>query len=165
MSDVLSAVPATHSVDTGVHDTDKIAKALCDVVADTYRLIFKTHAYHWNVEGPLFYSIHKLTEEQYEEMFAAVDEVAERVRALGHLTPMTLTRITGDSVIQDLEATPCARDMVADLARDHERVAHRLHAAIEIAEAGKDDVTADLLTGRSAFHERAVWMLRAIAAD
>jgi starvation-inducible DNA-binding protein len=165
MADSLKVVPESTPVKTGVREPEKVAKALSDTVADTYRLIFKTHAYHWNVEGPLFYSIHKLTEEQYEEMFDAVDEMAERVRALGQLTPATLKAIIEMSVVEDLGELPSARTMVEDLAKDHQRVAHRMHAAIDIAESGNDDVTADLLTARSAFHEKAAWMLRAIAAE
>lgn len=164
MTDSLSVVPSETEVKTGVRHTEKIADALSSTVADTYRLIFKTHAYHWNVEGPLFYSIHKLTEEQYEEMFAAVDVMAERVRALGQLTPMSMKALVADSVVNDLDEMPSARDMVEDLAGDHSRVAHRMSAAIELAEDNKDPMTADLLTARSTFHEQAAWMLRAIAA-
>lgn len=161
----LKVVPDGDKVRTGVRDTAPIAGALAGILADTYRLTFKTHGYHWNVEGPLFYSIHKLTEEQYEDMFAATDELAERIRALGHLAPMAITSIVESSVVTDPEGRPNAAEMVADLASDHERVAHRLHALIKIAEDQRDDVTADLATERSAFHEKAAWMLRAIAAE
>ena len=82
MTDSLKVVPSTDSVSTGVRDTEALAEGLGDILADTYRLVFKTHAYHWNVEGPLFYSVHKLTEEQYENMFAAADELAERIAQL-----------------------------------------------------------------------------------
>jgi starvation-inducible DNA-binding protein len=165
MADALKTIPAETRVKTGVRAPERVAKALCECVADTYRLIFKTHAYHWNVEGAAFYSIHKLTEEQYEEMFAAVDVMAERVRALGQLTPVTFQSLCDLSVIEDKDEAPSARAMVEDLVANHERVAHRLHAAIEIAEQARDVVTADLLTARSAFHEKAAWMLRAIVAE
>ncbi len=165
MADALNVVPKTEDVETGVSNRDAIAQALSDVLADTYRLIFKTHAYHWNVTGPLFYSVHKLTEEQYEEMFAAADEIAERIRALGKLAPASFAALGETSVLKDPEALPSAGGMVTDLAEDHERVAHRLHALIRLADAGNDDVTADLATARSAFHEKAAWMLRAIAAE
>ncbi|GAB5375983.1 MAG: Dps family protein [Acuticoccus sp.] len=164
MSKALNVVPSNHAVETGVKNTKKIATGLADVLSDTYALILKTHAYHWNVEGPLFYGVHNLTEEQYENMFSAADELAERIRALGHLAPMKLTATIESSVIEDKSKAPTAIEMCADLAADHERVAHRLHALIEIAEDNKDAVTADLATARSAFHEKAAWMLRAIAA-
>ena len=85
MSNALNVVPSEDKVSTGVRDTESIAEGVANVLADTYRLVFKTHAYHWNVEGPLFYSVHNVTEGQYEDMFKAADELAERIRALGHL--------------------------------------------------------------------------------
>lgn len=163
MTDALSVVPTADDVSTGVKETASIAEALADVLADTYHLVFKTHAYHWNVEGPLFYSIHKLTEEQYENMFGATDELAERIRALGELAPNKMRDITARSVLEDAAGEMSAHDMVADLASDHERVAKRLHALIELVEGRRDPVTEDLATERSAFHEQAAWMLRAIA--
>ena len=165
MTRAIEIQPHLQDVKTGVRDSGTIAKGLADVLSDTYALIHKTHAYHWNVEGPLFYSVHNLTEEQYEDMFAAADELAERIRALGHLAPMRLTSVIETSVVKELGHTPSAGEMCRDLAKDHERVAHRLHALVEIAEERRDVVTADLATARSAFHEKAAWMLRAIAAE
>ena len=98
-------------------------------------------------------------------MFAAADALAERIRALGEIAPMSLSTVTGNSVISDLGGKPSAREMVVDLAEDHERIAHRLHDLIEIAGNQRDPVTEDLATGRAAFHEEAAWMLRAIATD
>lgn len=164
MSQELKAVPRTAEVETGVRDPKAIAKGLCDVLADTYAMIMKTHAYHWNVEGPLFYGVHHLTEEQYEDMFEAADVLAERIRALGHRAPMRLTGIIEDSVVEEADAAPSATEMCTQLAGDHEQIAHRLHALIELAEEHKDMVTSDLATERSAFHEKAAWMLRATAA-
>ena len=163
MTDALKVVPSADDVATGVRDTAPLAKGLASVLADTYRLTFKTHAYHWNVEGPLFFSVHKLTEEQYENMFAAADELAERIRALGHLAPSRLAQIIDDSALSDAEGALDAAGMIDDLASDHERVAHRLHALAEMAGERKDIVTEDLATERSSFHEQAAWMLRAIA--
>lgn len=163
MTDALRVVPSSDTVSTGVRDTATIAEGLADVLADTYRLVFKTHAYHWNVEGPLFYSVHKLTEEQYENMFDAADELAERIRAVGHLAPSSMADIMARSKIDDKNGELSAADMIEDLAADHERISHRLHALIELVEGKKDPVTEDLATERSAFHEQAAWMLRAIA--
>ncbi|WP_296420144.1 Dps family protein [Pseudooctadecabacter sp.] len=163
MTDALKVVPETNPVKSGVRDVKPIADGLSDVLADTYRLLFKTHTYHWNVEGPLFYSIHNLTETQYENMFKAADELAERIRALGQFAPYTMADILGRSVVQDEDALPSAGDMCEILAADHERAAHRLHALVELSGDHKDPVTEDLATERSAFHEQAAWMLRAIA--
>lgn len=163
MSDVLSAVPKKDTVETGVSHITQIAKGLTESMADTYRLLFKTHAYHWNVEGPLFHSIHKLTEAQYGNLFAAADDLAERIRALGQLAPSRLADITKASCVTDKDKLPSAQVMVEDLAADHEAIAKRMRAVIKSAEEGDDPVTADLLTGRCAFHEKAAWMLRATA--
>ena len=165
MTHALNVVSQERAVNSGVRDVAPIADALADVLADTYCLMFKTHACHWNVEGPLFFSIHKLSEEQYEDLFAASDELAERIRALGKITPMALNEIVKRSVIDDLTGNPPAGEMCEMLASDHERIAHRLHALIKIAGQHKDPVTEDLATQRSAFHEQAAWMLRAIAKE
>lgn len=163
MTGPLTAVPSPDNVKTGVRDTSAIAGGLADVLADTYRLVFKTHAYHWNVEGPAFYSMHKLTEEQYENMFTAADTLAERIRALGHLAPSRMDEILNRSKIQDASGELTAGGMAQDLADSHERIALRLHALAELAGARRDIVTEDLATARSAFHEQAAWMLRALA--
>ncbi|MEM9013095.1 MAG: DNA starvation/stationary phase protection protein [Pseudomonadota bacterium] len=165
MASSLDVVAHEETVSTGVQNSKGIVDGLADVLADTYRLTFKTHTYHWNVAGPLFYSVHNMTEEQYENMFDAADELAERIRALGHLAPISFQDLSTKSVLKDFDTTPSAGEMVADLAADHERVAHRLHALIELAGARKDEVTVDLATERSAFHEKAAWMLRALIAE
>lgn len=163
MNKVLNTVPKTDKVETGVSNVPNIADGLTQALADTYRLMFKTHAYHWNVEGPLFHSIHVLTEGQYNDLFKAADVVAERIRALGYLAPWQLADIIKGSVVEDPSKLPSAQDMVADLAADHEAIAKRLRDVIEVAEKGNDPVTADLLTARCAFHEKSAWMLRATA--
>ena len=163
MAEQMKVVPKAEQVQTGVKDTKALAEALTKAVADTYRLIFKTHAYHWNVEGPLFYSVHHLTDAQYNEMFPAADELAERIRALGQLAPFSLAEVMRLSMIKDLQALPSTLEMVEDLARDHAAVAVGFHALFKLADENNDPVTADLATRRSAFHEQAVWMLRATA--
>ena len=163
MSNAMKVIPTEDTVSTGVRDTKAIAEGLADVLADTYRLVFKSHAYHWNVEGPLFYSVHNLTEEHYENMFQAADDLAERIRALGHLAPVSMMDITARSAIEDRTGALSTADMIQDLADDHERLAHRLHALIKVVDGRSDPVTEDLATERSAFHEKAAWMLRAMA--
>ena len=162
-NDALSTVPSETEVNTGVHDTAAVASGLADVLADTYRLVFKTHAYHWNVEGPVFYSMHKLTEEHYENMFTAADTLAERIRALGHLAPSRMDEILNRSKIEDAEGELDAAQMAQDLVQSHERVSRRLHALAELAGKHKDVVTEDLAVARSAFHEQAAWMLRSLS--
>lgn len=163
MKDAMKVVPAPEPVKTGVQKVKPLAKALAEALADTYRLVFKTHAYHWNVEGALFYPIHKLTEAQYEDLFAATDAIAERIRALGQLAPARLADVIEASIVKDADELPSAQAMIEDLASDHERVASRFKAVIKLADESDDPVTADLITARSAFHEKAAWMLRATA--
>lgn len=165
MADALKAVPTAVEISTGVRNAQKVADGLADVLADTYRLIFKTHAYHWNVTGPTFYSVHKLTDDQYANMFDAADELAERIRSLGQLAPHRMSEIIERSHIEDQDELPSAGSMVEELAGDHEKLAKRLHALIEVSGESNDPVTEDLATERSAFHEEAAWMLRAIAAS
>ncbi|MEJ6403696.1 Dps family protein [Yoonia sp. 2307UL14-13] len=165
MTQPLNVVPAPKEIATGVRAPETIAEGLTNVLADTYRLTFKTHAYHWNVEGPLFYSIHNLTDGQYENMFAAADELAERIRAIGQMAPMTMAEIMEKSVIEDDTDKLTAGQMCQILADDHERLAHRLHALIEVSGKQNDPVTEDLATARSAFHEQAAWMLKALVTQ
>ena len=165
MTDALHVVPRDTETHAGVRNSAAVAEALSDVLGDTYALTLKTHICHWNVEGPLFYALHNLTEEQYEDMFKAADELAERIRALGLLTPMKMKTILNDTVVDELGDRPSAGDMCKALAEDHTRLAHRLRAVIEIAESNKDAVTADMATARAAFHEKAAWMLNALSAS
>ncbi len=162
MTNALNVVPSSDEINTGIENTKAMAQGLEHMLADTYRLIFKTHAVHWNVEGPMFYSVHNLTEEQYTDMFQAADELAERIRALGHLAPATLSSIVAQSVVQDDETPASAGAMCEELASDHERVARRMHTLIRLADNAADAVTEDMATARAAFHEKAAWMLRAI---
>lgn len=165
MTHALDVVASPKDISSGVESPKTLAEALTNVLADTYRLTFKSHAFHWNVEGPLFFSIHNLTEGQYEDMFAAADTLAERIRAIGQMAPMTMAQIMESSVIEDNHTSPTAGEMCKILAADHERVAHRLHALIKIAGEQNDPVTEDLATARAAFHEQAAWMLKAMTAQ
>lgn len=165
MTHALDVVAEPTEITSGVRNPETVAEGLIDVLADTYRLTFKSHAFHWNVEGPLFFSIHNLTEGQYEDMFAAADKLAERIRAIGQMAPMTMGQIIEQSVIKDDETSPSAGEMCTILAKDHERVSHRLHALIKVAGEQNDPVTEDLATERAAFHEQAAWMLKAMTAQ
>ena len=139
-------------------------EVLGEVLADTYALLLKTHAFHWNVEGPLFRSIHLMTEEQYGALFAATDVLAERMRALGQLAPMDPAAILKGRAKREQGSNPSAGEMLTELADDHTELAKRLHGLFKLAEEHDDPVTADLATQRSAFHEKTAWMLRAMAA-
>ncbi len=164
MTTTLKQKPLTKDAKTDTRNTTPVIDALAEVLTDTYRLIVKSHTYHWNVTGPMFFSIHNLTEEQYTDMFAAADVIAERIRALGKHASVKFTDLNEASGAKDLTGTLTADEMVKDLRSDHESLARRLHTLIAIADSEKDPVTADLATERAAVHEKSAWMLRAMAA-
>lgn len=163
MADTLETIPKASPVKTGVTSPKAVADGLAQVLTDTYTLLLKTHIYHWNVEGPLFYPIHTLTEAQYRALFEATDVLAERIRALGQLAPMSVQDVLGGGKLKDVPKSPSAQEMLGDLAADHEALAAQMRKLIRLATDHDDDVTADLATGRAAFHEKAAWMLRATA--
>jgi len=154
-------------VDSGVARKDRkvLAGEMGQALASMYVLYHKTHAYHWNVTGPMFYSVHKLTDDQYQDLAAAIDDVAERIRAIGFLAPVGLGAYMKDSVIEDAAEVRPAADMVKELAADHQALAKQLRAVVERAEEAEDVFTADLLTARIGAHEEASWMLNALVVD
>lgn len=164
MSDVLDIKPHIENPDLGIDDRKRLADNLADIVADTYVLLVKTQGYHWNVVGPLFISLHKLTEEQYEDLFAAGDELAERIRTLGYPAPTSLREMIKDSRISEAKGNPTAEEMVENLVADHETLVRHLREITELAEDLHDQGTADMLTERMKAHEKAIWMLRAIVS-
>lgn len=153
------------TLETGVarKDRKQLATVLNRALASSYTLYAKTHCYHWNITGPLFYSVHKLTDEQYQDLAAAIDAIAERVRAIGFAADGGLETFRKNSCIDDVDKPVIsAREMVAELASDHQKVAQQLREAVAEAEKVNDVFTADLLTGRIGFHEEAAWMLGAL---
>ena len=111
----------------------------------------------------MFFAVHNLTETQYTDLFAAADVIAERIRALGQLTATSPKVLLSGAVVEDLAGPQDALALCESLAKDHSNIAKRLHEVIESAEEARDPVTADLATARAAFHEKAAWMLRALA--
>lgn len=142
----------------------QMAAALSDILADTYKLVIKSHIYHWNVVGPLFKPLHELTEEHYNTLFKATDIIAERIRALGHLAPAKLGEANQFAPTSASVNHTTAAEMVADLIADHEAAVRRMREAGVKADENNDLVTTDMLTDRLTFHEKALWMLRAIIA-
>lgn len=138
---------------------EKVADLLSHFLADTYMLYLKTQNFHWNVKGPHFYSLHKLFEEQYIELAAAVDEIAERIRALGAPTPATFTQFLQLSSLKEDKGTLSAEQMLQKLTKDHETLAASATEMIPKAQHAHDEGTADLLIQRLKSHEKAAWML------
>ncbi len=139
----------------------EIADGLRRALAATYALYAKTHGYHWNVRGPNFAQLHELFSQQYTEMWAALDDLAERIRALGDFAPQGFGAIANLTSISGGDAEADADVMVADLLRGQEEVIASLRTALKPAAEAEDVVTEDLLTVRLAAHEKQAWMLRA----
>lgn len=146
----------------------KLAQGLGLVLADSYVLLGRTHGFHWNVTGPQFPGLHTLFEDEYKDLQQAVDEIAERIRALGFFAPgslesfVQLSRLAADGRSND--EVPDAQAMCRLLAQDHEQVARGCREVVELCEEAEDTVTEDLLNDRIAAHEKAAWMLRASLA-
>ena len=153
-------------IDTGIPEADRkaIAEGLSRVLADSYTLYLKTHNYHWNVTGPMFQTLHTMFEQEYTELAMAVDEVAERIRALGHYAPGSYAAYAKLSSVPESEDVPDAQEMIRQLVAGHEAVAKTARSVFPAAEGGNDEVTADLLTQRMTVHEKTAWMLRSLLA-
>ncbi len=152
------------SVDIGVKEAkrEEVAKKLAGFLATTYTLYMKTLYYHWNVTGPQFHSLHTLFEEQYNDLHAAGDEIAERIRALGHFTPGTYKAFGKLSAIkEDSELPQDAMQMVKNLLHDNELASKEARKVLESAEEATDEVSMDMMVERMSIHEEAAWMLRA----
>lgn len=146
-------------------DRKSIAEGLSRVLADTYTLYLKTHNYHWNVTGPMFQTLHLMFEQQYNELWTAVDLVAERIRALGHFAPGTYKMLSALSSILEEDGVPSATDMIRNLVRGHEQVVTIARHLFPVAEKAGDQPTADLLTRRLETHEKTAWMLRSLLEE
>lgn len=150
-------------VQTGLADEHRkaLAEGLARVLADTYTLLGKTHGFHWNVTGHHFHSLHEMFQEQYEDLTGAVDELAERIRALGHFSPGSLSQFLKLTSVEDEHGVPTADAMVKQLVRDNELVTRSCRQVVEVAQDAGDTVTEDLMNQRMGYHEKAAWMLRA----
>lgn len=150
------------SMNTGLSEKNRkaVAEHLCRFLADSYSLYLKTHYYHWNVTGPQFQQLHLLFEEHYTELAAAVDEIAERIRALGFAAPGTYGEFAKLGSIPEDKNVPDAQTMLRNLVEAHETVIRSAREGIKAAADVDDEVTAGLLTDRMTIHEKTAWMLR-----
>jgi starvation-inducible DNA-binding protein len=152
------------TIDIGISSDEraKIASGLSRLLADSYTLYLKTHNFHWNVTGPMFMTLHQMFEEQYSELALAVDEIAERIRALGHPAPGSYAEFQALTSIQDDAGTLDAQAMIAALVTAQETVARTAREIFPVVEAAADEPSADLLTQRMQVHEKNAWMLRSL---
>ncbi|MEO0510048.1 MAG: Dps family protein [Verrucomicrobiota bacterium] len=145
-------------------ETNPVVKSLRQVVADTYAVIGQTHICHWNVRGPNFFSLHTAFEAQYTELFTAVDEIAERIRALGAFAPGGLGNLAAMAGIREIEEDSSAVDMVSHLVQTNKKLVANLEKTRDAADASGDAETEDLMIARIQVHEKTIWMLESFLA-
>jgi len=151
-------------MDTGISAKDRaaIAGGLSRLLADTYLLYLKTHNFHWNVEGPMFQTLHQMFMDQYTEAWNAIDSIAERIRALGHYAPGSYKQYVRLAAVKEADGVPKAEQMVRQLIEGQETVARTARSVLPLAERANDQATLDLLTQRLNIHEKNAWMLRSL---
>ncbi len=159
--------PSSSRIDIGISSADRkeIAEGLSRFLADAFTLYLKTHNFHWNVTGPMFNSLHVMFETQYTEQWNALDDVAERIRALGFHAPgsyaefVDLTSVREEAGASDV---PEWQAMVQQLVAGNEAVCRTARGVLKTADDAGDDPTVDLLTQRLQTHEKYAWMLRSL---
>jgi starvation-inducible DNA-binding protein len=155
------------SINIGINENDraKIVEGLSALLADSFTLYMMTHNFHWNVTGPQFNSLHAMFMDQYTEQWNALDIIAERIRALGHLAPGTFSEFAKLTSVKEVAGVPKANDMVRYLVDAQETTARTARKLFPVVEAANDQPTADLLTQRLEIHEKTAWMLRSLLED
>jgi len=154
-------------INLGIEEKDRqeISQGLSKLLADTYTLYLKTHNFHWNVTGPMFQTLHLMFETQYNELALAVDQIAERIRALGFFAPGSYREFAKLSSIKEEENVPDAREMIRLLVEGQETVIRTARSVFPAVDRVNDEPTADLLTQRMQVHEKTAWMLRSLLAE
>jgi starvation-inducible DNA-binding protein len=156
----------TISIDLGIPHENRleVAAGLRRVLADSYTLYLKTHNYHWNVVGPMFHTLHTMFETQYTELSLSVDEVAERIRAMGEVAPGTYREFAELSSVKEDTDHPDAPEMIRRLVDARQTSARTIREVLPLAEAAPDQVSTDLLVRLLDTHEKTAWMLRSLLA-
>lgn len=166
MANKIQADFSEPSINIGISEKDRksVCRGLNKLLADSYLLYLKTQNYHWNVTGKMFRSLHTLFEEQYQELAASVDEIAERIRALGEFAPGSFSTFSRVTSIKEENSIPTAEEMIHNLVVGNEAVVTTAREIISLTDDCEDDVTADLLVERMQVHEKNAWMLRSMIA-
>lgn len=142
-----------------------VIEGLKKVLADSYALAVKTQNYHWNVEGRHFQGLHTLFEAQYTEIFTAIDEIAERIRALGEKSPGSFTAFNKLKTIADGNPDLDENAMVKDLYESHQQLLATVKEAFGPTEKAGDEGTIDLYVGRIRAHDKHAWMLKSMLPE
>lgn len=154
-------------MDIGISDTHRkqITDGLSHLLADSYVLYLMTHNFHWNVTGPMFRTLHLMFMEQYTEQWNALDQIAERIRSLGHPAPATYKAFTALASIQEVDGVPKADEMIRLLVAAQEQTAKTARGLFALVDEANDQPTADLITQRLEVHEKTAWMLRSLLEE
>ncbi|HEV7814578.1 MAG TPA: Dps family protein [Janthinobacterium sp.] len=154
-------------IDIGLSESsrEKIAQGLSGLLADSYTLYLMTHNFHWNVKGPMFNTLHQMFMVQYTEQWAALDLIAERIRALGYPAPGTYAEFAKLASIKEIDGVPKAMDMVSHLVAAQEATARTARNLFPVVNKADDQPSADLLTQRLEVHEKTAWMLRSLLEE
>jgi len=157
----------TPAIDIGISagHREKIVKGLSALLADSYTLYLMTHNFHWNVTGPQFNSLHAMFMTQYTEQWTALDQIAERIRSLGHPAPGTYKEFVKLASFKEVEGVPKATEMIRHLVAAQEATARTARQLFPVVEAASDQPTADVLTQRLDVHQKTAWMLRSLLED
>lgn len=143
------------------NENEEVLAALRLVLSDTFVLYMKTYAVHWNYQGPKFFSVHKMTEEQYGQLAEAIDKIAERIRALGETAPISLQTILASSDLEEMSRTEASTDQaLLNLISSHTLLAQRAHEACKTCEEAEDVFSQDMMIQRVGEHDKAAWMIR-----
>ncbi|WP_435237441.1 Dps family protein [Psychromonas sp. PT13] len=150
-------------MDIGINETNRIqiAEGLKKLLADSYTLYLQTHNFHWNVTGPQFRELHLMFEEHYTELAVAVDDIAERIRALDVAAPGTYKEFNSLSSIEEVAGITEGKQMVEILIKAHEQVIRTCRDVLKLAQEADDESTASVVSDRMLVHEKTAWMLRA----
>lgn len=155
-------------INIGIEKDDRvaIAEGVSKVLANSYALYLMTQNFHWNVTGSMFNVVHTMTEDQYNELASAIDELAERIRALGVRAPATFSEFQelACNCLEEPKKDLDAEDMVRKLVKGNEAIARTAREVIPLTDKANDEATADLLTQRIQLHEKNAWMLRSLLA-
>jgi starvation-inducible DNA-binding protein len=151
-------------INTGIPPAQRaaIVQGLSRMLADTYMVYLKTHSFHWNVEGPMFQTLHVMFMEQYTETWNAIDLIAERIRSLGEYAPGTYKEYARLARVKETDGVPRAEDMVRLLIEGQEAIVRTAREVLPVADEANDEPTLDLLTQRMQVHEKNAWMLRSL---
>lgn len=143
---------------------DDGTSGLRQILADSFILYMKSYAVHWNYEGLNFFSVHKLTEEHYENLAEAIDEFAERIRAKGASAPVSMRSILNKTHLDEASYPEDASDHHAleELVKGHLALAQTCNEEAEKLDESGDGFSADMAYGRAGFHEKAAWMLKSL---